>query len=234
MSTKPLYEQLADKLTRYIQDGRLKPGDRLPTEAELGGMFGVSRITVRQGLAILTRNGLIERFPSRGSFVLERKNTGSWELSSINDLVQLGKDTTTQIANWGLVAPPADIAEFFASDEPVYKLQAVRYRSAVPLYFAENYLLRSIGERIEQQALETHTMVEMLTGVLNVPIKHAQEEISMANASADMAKQLWIKENQAVIVQRIDLFNTDNKPVQSGKGWWRSEHFKRRFKLNYD
>ncbi|SSY77089.1 GntR family transcriptional regulator [Alcaligenes faecalis] len=234
MSTKPLYEQLADKLTRYIQDGRLKPGDRLPTEAELGGMFGVSRITVRQGLAILTRNGLIERFPSRGSFVLERKNTGSWELSSINDLVQLGKDTTTQIASWGLVAPPADIAEFFASDEPVYKLQAVRYRSAVPLYFAENYLLRSIGERIEQQALETHTMVEMLTGVLNVPIKHAQEEISMASASADMAKQLWIKENQAVIVQRIDLFNTDNKPVQSGKGWWRSEHFKRRFKLNYD
>ncbi|MFL7925961.1 GntR family transcriptional regulator, partial [Acinetobacter baumannii] len=34
MSTKPLYEQLADKLTRYIRDGRLKPGDRLPTEAE--------------------------------------------------------------------------------------------------------------------------------------------------------------------------------------------------------
>ncbi|XOT96598.1 GntR family transcriptional regulator, partial [Alcaligenes pakistanensis] len=61
-------------------------------------MFGVSRITVRQGLAILTRNGLIERFPSRGSFVLERKNTGSWELGSINDLVQLGKDTSTKIA----------------------------------------------------------------------------------------------------------------------------------------
>ncbi|XOT97983.1 GntR family transcriptional regulator, partial [Alcaligenes pakistanensis] len=39
------------------------------------------------------------------------------------------------------------MAEFFASDEPVYKLQAVRYKSAVPLYFAENYLLRSIGER---------------------------------------------------------------------------------------
>lgn len=115
MSTKPLYEQLADKLTRYIRDGRLKPGDRLPTEAELGEMFGVSRITVRQGLAILTRNGLIERFASRGTFVLERKNTGSWELGSINDLVQLGKDTTTKIASWSLVPPPAEIAEFFAS-----------------------------------------------------------------------------------------------------------------------
>ncbi|EJC61935.1 GntR family transcriptional regulator [Alcaligenes ammonioxydans] len=233
MSTKPLYEQLADKLTRYIQDGRLKPGDRLPTEAELGEMFGVSRITVRQGLAILTRNGLIERFPSRGSFVLERKNTGSWELNSLNDLVQLGKDTSTKVARWELVAPPAEIAEFFASDEPVYKLQAVRYKSAVPLYFAENYVLRSIGERLGQQDLETRTMVEMLTSVLNVPIKHAQEEISMADASAEMAKQLWIKESQAVIVQRIDLFDVDDKPVQSGKGWWRSEHFKRRFTLNY-
>jgi DNA-binding GntR family transcriptional regulator len=188
---------------------------------------------VRQGLAILTRNGLIERFASRGTFVLERKNTGSWELGSINDLVQLGKDTTTKIASWSLVPPPAEIAEFFASDEPVYKLQAVRYKSAVPLYFAENYLLRSIGERIPAEALETRTMVEMLTSVLNVPIKHAQEEISMADASAEMAKQLWIKENQAVIVQRIDLFDADDKPVQSGKGWWRSEHFKRRFKLNY-
>ena len=233
MSTKPLYEQLADKLTRYIQDGRLKPGDRLPTEAELGEMFGVSRITVRQGLAILTRNGLIERFPSRGSFVLERQNTGSWEQNARNDLVQLGKDTSTKVARWELVAPPAEIAEFFASDEPVYKLQAVRYKSAVPLYFAENYVLRSIGERLGQQDLETRTMVEMLTSVLNVPIKHAQEEISMADASAEMAKQLWIKESQAVIVQRIDLFDVDDKPVQSGKGWWRSEHFKRRFTLNY-
>lgn len=233
MNKKPLYEQLADKLTRYIQDGRLQPGDRLPTEAELGEMFGVSRITVRQGLAILTRNGLIERFPSRGSFVLERKSTGSWELGSINDLVQLGKDTSTKIASWELVQPPADIAEFFASAEPVYKLQAVRYKSAVPLYFAENYLLRSIGERIQAQDLETRTMVEMLTTVLGVPIQHAHEEISMANATAEMAKQLWIKENQAVIVQRIDLFDTDGKPVQSGRGWWRSEHFKRRFTLNY-
>ncbi len=61
----PIYRQLAERLSRDIIEGRLRPGERLPTEAEFGELYGVSRITIRQALALLAHEGLVERFPAR-------------------------------------------------------------------------------------------------------------------------------------------------------------------------
>ncbi|AXK80738.1 GntR family transcriptional regulator [Pseudolabrys taiwanensis] len=64
-----LYRQLDALLREQIQDGGLRPGDRLPSEAELCARFGVSRATVRQALDALTREGVITRSPGRGTFL---------------------------------------------------------------------------------------------------------------------------------------------------------------------
>ena len=50
---------------------RLKPGTRLPTEAELSAQFGVNRHTVRRALEELSRDGLVRVEQGRGSFVAE-------------------------------------------------------------------------------------------------------------------------------------------------------------------
>lgn len=232
-SAGPLYMQLAENLRRRIAAKELVPGERLPTEAELGAQFGMSRITVRQAMAMLTRKGLIERFPSRGSFVTDRGGSGSWELRSISDLVQIGKETKTEVISWRIVTPPAEMIEFFGSGDSVYRLRAVRTQGAVPLYYVENHLRRAVGERIHMDDLRIHTMVELLHNKLSVPIGHANEEIAVGHANAAMAKHLWIDPGQPVIVQRIDLFDRDGAPIQSGSGWWRSERFKRKFVLNH-
>lgn len=232
-SGSPLYLQLADNLRQRIAAKEFLPGDRLPTEAELVVQFGLSRITVRQALAMLTRSGLIERFPSRGSFVTDRGTAGSWELRSISDLVQLGKETKTEVISWRLVTPPPEMAEFLGTRDSVYRLRAVRTQGSVPLYYVENHLQRAVGERICVDDLRTHTMVELLHNKLSVPIKHANEEIAVGHANAAMAKHLWINPGQPVIVQRIDLIDKDGMPIQSGSGWWRGERFKRKFVLNH-
>ena len=46
----PLYLRMKETLLAQIQDGRLKPGDLLPSERELGTQYGVSSITVRRAL----------------------------------------------------------------------------------------------------------------------------------------------------------------------------------------
>ena len=65
----PLYAQLEAILRRQIGEGMLKPGDVVPTETELGQHYQVSRITVRAALDSLTKDGLLERQPGRGTFV---------------------------------------------------------------------------------------------------------------------------------------------------------------------
>jgi multiple sugar transport system substrate-binding protein len=68
-SAIPLYYQLKLYFKRQIEGGQLKPGDQLPTEAELCERLGVSRAPVRQAMAELARDGLIYRRAGAGSFV---------------------------------------------------------------------------------------------------------------------------------------------------------------------
>ncbi len=65
----PLHEQLKEILRSEILEGRWRPGDRLPTEAELCARYRVSRAPVRQALEDLAREGLIIRQRGRGTFV---------------------------------------------------------------------------------------------------------------------------------------------------------------------
>jgi GntR family transcriptional repressor for pyruvate dehydrogenase complex len=71
-----IYEQVVDHLKHYIIENRLKPGDRLPTEAELAAWLRVSRQSVREAIKVLESMGLVETRPRDGSR-LKRLNTSN-------------------------------------------------------------------------------------------------------------------------------------------------------------
>lgn len=73
-TSKPIYRQIKDDLLEQIRTGRLFPGDRIPTEQQLMEQYDVSRITVSKALGELKNEGIIERFPNKGSFVSKSKN----------------------------------------------------------------------------------------------------------------------------------------------------------------
>jgi GntR family transcriptional regulator of arabinose operon len=64
------HRRVFDHLLASIQSGELKPGDRLPSEAELGKLFDASRITVAKAVHDLQRMGLVTRRPGAGTHVL--------------------------------------------------------------------------------------------------------------------------------------------------------------------
>src|SRR5215218_10120787 len=61
--------QVRDALLRTIDERGLRPGDQLPTEAEVTELFGVSRSTVREALRLLERDGVIRTEHGRGRFL---------------------------------------------------------------------------------------------------------------------------------------------------------------------
>jgi GntR family transcriptional regulator, arabinose operon transcriptional repressor len=75
--TKILHAQLMTYFRERILDGRLSAGTRLPTDGELAALYQVSRDTVRQALALLANEGLIERVQGRGTFVIQPPSNGS-------------------------------------------------------------------------------------------------------------------------------------------------------------
>jgi GntR family transcriptional repressor for pyruvate dehydrogenase complex len=71
VSTERVSDVIAERLTEAIRNGTLKPGDRLPTEAELAREFQVGRTSVREGLQKLRAHGLIESRKGLGAFVTD-------------------------------------------------------------------------------------------------------------------------------------------------------------------
>src|SRR5918997_4678363 len=69
----PLYYQLQELLKEQIESGAWKPGERMPSEPELARRFGISRVVVRQALAILEDDRQIVRIKGRGTFVAPPK-----------------------------------------------------------------------------------------------------------------------------------------------------------------
>jgi GntR family transcriptional regulator/GntR family mannosyl-D-glycerate transport/metabolism transcriptional repressor len=67
-SSVPLYAQLADSITAYIEGGTLKPDQTLPSEAELMRQHKVSRGTVRAAFRLLRERELIYTMQARGTF----------------------------------------------------------------------------------------------------------------------------------------------------------------------
>jgi len=76
----PLHRQLADRLRGQILDGALPPGAQLPTEAELGERYGVTRPTIRQAVAQLRTEGWVETRHGAGSFVREQGHPAAIEI----------------------------------------------------------------------------------------------------------------------------------------------------------
>jgi len=66
-----LWRQIASAMERDVTGGAHRPGDRLPTEAELAARFAVNRHTVRRAMEELETRGLIRIEQGRGSFVAE-------------------------------------------------------------------------------------------------------------------------------------------------------------------
>ena len=71
MTAQPatLYEDVADRVQALIEDGTLRPGDRIPSVRRLHGQWSVSISTVLEAYRLLEDRGLIEARPRSGYFV---------------------------------------------------------------------------------------------------------------------------------------------------------------------
>lgn len=100
----PKYQQVYSALWREIQSGRLKRGDRLPSEAELERKFGTSRITVGRAVRDLQIAGLVERRAGSGTYVKTTRSEGALSFGLL--IPDLGETEIFEPICQGMMASP--------------------------------------------------------------------------------------------------------------------------------
>ena len=91
---RTLGHELVESLGDRIRDGRLLPGDKLPTETAFMGEFGVSRTVVREAISKLQASGLVETRHGVGTFVVGLGDSAAFriapeQLATLRDVVAM-------------------------------------------------------------------------------------------------------------------------------------------------
>ncbi|HET7093624.1 MAG TPA: GntR family transcriptional regulator [Thermomicrobiales bacterium] len=221
-SPLPKYRQLADLIRARIVRGEWAPGQRIPSEAELQAAHKISRITIRQALAELEQDGLIERVPGIGTFVRKRSVhiERSVELSGFGEnMAALGMEPGYRT----LRAEPAPI-----SPEIAFRLKTPPNRAFVierllladgePVARHESYLphwvVKQAGaEALSGQALDRKSLYRTL-GEAGIQMHWAEEIVEPGLAERRDAAHLHMDEGALVLrVTRI-VFNERNDPIE--------------------
>ncbi|NBE93564.1 GntR family transcriptional regulator [Nonomuraea sp. KC401] len=141
----PAHVQIERWLLESISSGELAPGDRLPGERELAGRLGVSRMTLRQALATLERDGVLVRVPGRagGAFVAEPRIecdlTGLTGFTEQIRRAHLRAEARVLVA--ATVPAPAAVARALRvpPGSPVHEVARVRSAGRLPLALERSY-----------------------------------------------------------------------------------------------
>src|SRR4051794_8156330 len=131
---RPRYAEIDDQLRKVIAQGR--PGDRLPSEAELCAQFGVSRMTARGVVDKLVGLGMVYRVKGSGTFIADQpmhRPPGTL-LSFSEDMRSRGLEPSSRVLRIGQEQPGEDVRRALAlGDGPVIVLERLRLADDVAM-----------------------------------------------------------------------------------------------------
>lgn len=209
----PVYYRLAEDIKQQIESGELKHGDLIPTEAQLGEKYGISRMTVRQGIGLLTEAGLIETVKGKGSFVTRPQ---------LNQLVIDFKRTgdSNAILKYKLleVKLVRDNPEFanelgFAENAKVITVKRLVYKDDQPAAIEEKFLLYQKGSPLLETQLEYADFPELVAKHQDsVPVRNDMV-ISVDLLSPGQSKLLETEQGLPAMVIKQVIYSNDDKPL---------------------
>ena len=207
----PLYVQLREALRAEIEDRGLRPGDRLPTEAELEETYGVSRSTIRQAVGDLQAEGLVHRVQGKGTFVTTPKIQHVPVLTSFTELLRSqGYRPSHRVLDSAVVDAPATVCQDLEVDEgtPCRFLERLLVADGDPIGLSRTWLpLPVLGAhdwRIARGTLEGSSLYALLGEASpDLVPRHGAETIQPVLAGATEAELLGCDVGTALLqIQR--------------------------------
>lgn len=225
----PLYYQLESILREKINSGEWSQGRRLPPETELSQTYGVSRITVRQALASLVEEGLIERRQGRGTFVVQPKSfQGSIPLTGfIEDLMAMGIETTIKVLDVGFIpAAEAEAARLeIEPGSPVLRVKRVRYYQGTPYSFIVVYLPESIGKKLTPEDFTKGSLLKTLEDKYRVRLGEAIQVINASLADGYVAGLLATNVGAPLLSIERTVYSKTGQPIEYVRTLYRNDMY---------
>ena len=223
----PLWLQLKHALRDLISFD-LRAGDRLPTEARIGEHYGLSRITVRQAIASLVEEGLLQRQQGRGTFVRARRpdaalfDPGHFLASAFDR----DPEADVRLHAAETVACPDWLAERLgvAAGAPVHKVRRLLHREGAAVAIRTCFVPAALAPELLAVTLDgpLHLVLERAFGLR---AEEAQERLEVIGADAWRAGLLGVEERAPLVLTDRVAFLADGRALECARTYYRADAF---------
>jgi GntR family transcriptional regulator len=224
-----LYSQVRETLRERMRDGTYLPDAQLPAKSELSAQFGVSRITVRQALADLQKEGLIIKVAGKGSFVSRPK--ASQPLARLEGFSEAMSRQGYTIRNKVISFKPIPASPLvaqqlgLAENAPVIEIKRIRYLDREPVSLEITYLPEELGTRLAGEDLANRDIFLILEHDYGIPLGHADLQIGALVADEALALALQVMEGTALLKLQRLTHTAEGKPLDFEFLYFRGDAF---------
>lgn len=221
----PRYAQLYRHLAGAIQTGVLAPDSQLPPERDLAELAQVSRVTIRNAVAQLVEEGLVEQRRGAGSFVRSRAPKLEQSLSSLisftENMLARGRSSTSVVLSRGLFPPTPDesMALGLGMVDRVGRLERLRSADGVPMAVERSSLPDDI---LPDPALVGTSLYQYLRAEGRAPTR-AIQRVGAINLRPREAQLLNMPEGAAALQIDRTAYLPSGRPIEFTSGVYRSD-----------
>jgi GntR family transcriptional regulator len=233
----PLHLQIKSAIASGLSDGTWKPGDKLPTEAELSGSFRVSEGTVRQAVIALVKEGRLTRRSGKGTFAARPNFERSFArfFRFRGEPRGSGPAYALQLLGMQVEAPPdSTIAQHLGlrrTGKALAMHRAIRQDKFVVVHYVSYLSERRFG-KLKQEDLENAALYDVLSSRFGVHVVRAVETLQARAARSEDAKILGIRRHAPVIAIERLAYTYGDEVVEVRRAVGRSDNFKYEIELS--
>lgn len=227
MATEPTarYLEIADFLRAQVAGAR--PGERLPSDAELCDRFGVSRMTARQAVQVLAGERLLHRRRGAGTFVSPRtvpRLLGS-PLSFTESMRRRGLRTASELLETGWIQPTPEVAQVLGLDAGEQAIVVERLRLANDLPMAiERAVLPPSCAGVLRQDLASGSLHAAFERLGRIPSR-AEARVRARLASARERRLLDLARDGVVLVEGRTIVDQHDVPIEHTTTCYAAERY---------
>lgn len=213
-SKEKLYVQIYSILIEKIESGEWSPGTQIPTEDELCKIYDVSKVTVREAIQELVREGYLKRQQGKGTFVTYTlPQIGIVMRTRLTDDI-FGEEVNVQkeIIRREFQGAPESVRQFLDTDANVYYFSSKKIVDD-ELFHEEIFVPDFVFTNIEEADIASRSLYDLIEekGTKKIfRILQAMKAIEMKKEIADM---LNMKEGTPALLIQRTLMSADGIPI---------------------
>lgn len=205
----PLFRKLQQELSSEVLRGKYRPGERLPSEADLVAKYGLSRTTVNKAIAELAKQGLVKRNKRAGTVISrdfhERFILPLYDIST--DMKARGKVYSFRCVSRAIVRNEGGQVAWpdAAKNAKILKIEVLHSANDVPVMYEQRHVYIAVANGIEREHFTKSPPSKWLLD--HVPWTRVQHRVTAISVDEKLAAILRITPGTpCVVVERSTFF----------------------------